>query len=72
MRIGKSRCVESNWTCCYTEKFNAALSLYGVLRVALYFSEGSSEAAAGVLAVAEALQPLEETVVYFLGQESSL
>ena len=49
-----------------------ALSLCGVLGVALYFSEGFSEAAARVLAVAEAPQPLGETVVYFLGQESSL
>ena len=49
-----------------------ALSLCGVLGVALYFSEGFSEAAAGVLAVAKALRPLGETVVCFLGQESSL
>jgi len=49
-----------------------ALSLYGVLGVALYFSKGFSEAAARVLAVAKASQPLEETIVYFLGQESSL
>jgi len=66
MRIGKSGCIESNQTCCCTEKFNMALSLCKVLKVALYFSEGFSEAAAG------ALQPLEETVVYFLGQKSSL
>jgi len=69
MRIGKSGCVESNQTHYCTGKFNAALSLCGVLRVALYFSEGFSEAAARVSVVAEALQPLEETVVYFLGQE---
>ena len=66
MRIGKSRCVESNQTCCYIEKFNVALSLCGVLEVAPYFSEGFSEA------VAEAPWLLEETMVYFLGQESSL
>ena len=39
----------------YTEKFNAALSLCGVLGVALYFSEGFLEATARELAVAEAL-----------------
>jgi len=72
MRIGKSRCVESNQTHCCTGKFNVALSLCGVLRVTLYFSEGFLEAAAGVSVVAEALRPLGETVVYFLGQESSL
>ena len=72
MRVGKSRCVESNWTRCYTEKFNAALSLYRDLGVTLYLSEGFSEAAARVSAVAEALWPLEETMVCFLGQESSL
>ena len=48
------------------------LSLCRVLGVALYFSEGFSEAAARVLAVAEAPQPLGETVVCFLGQESNL
>ena len=72
MQIGKSRCIESNGTCCYIEKFNVALSLYGVLEVALYFSKGFSEAAAGVLVVAEVPQPLEETAVCFLGQKSSL
>ena len=61
MRIRKSRCVESNRTHCYTGKFNMALSLCGVLRVALYFSEGFSEA------VAEALWTLGETMVCFLG-----
>ena len=66
MRIGKSRCIESNQTCCCTEKFNIALSLCRVLGIALYFSEGFSEA------VAEALQLLGETVVCFLEQESSL
>jgi len=59
MRIGKSKYIESNWTHCCTEKFNAALSLCGVLGVTLYFSEGFSEAAAGGLAVTEVLQPLE-------------
>ena len=72
MRIRKSGCVESNWTRCCTGEFNATLSLCGVLGVALYFSEGFSEAAAGVSAVAEAPRPLGETVVCFLGQESSL
>ena len=64
MRIRKSRCVESNRTHCYTGAFNMTLSLCGVLGVALYFSEGFLEAAAGVSAVAEALRPL--------GQKSSL
>ena len=72
MRIRKSGCVESNWTRCCTGEFNATLSLCGVLGVALYFSEGFSEAAARVSAVAEAPQPLGETVVCFLGQESNL
>ena len=72
MRIRKSGCIESNWTCCCTVKFNAALSLCRVLRVALYFSEGFSEAATGVSVVAEALWPLGMTMVCFLKQESSL
>ena len=72
MRIRKSRCVESNWTHCCIGKFNAALSLCRVLGVTLYFSKGFLEAAAGVSAVVEALQPLGETVVCFLGQKSSL
>ena len=72
MRIRKSRCIESNWTRCCTEEFNMALSLCRVLGVALYFSEGFSEAAAGVSAVAETLRPLGETMVCFLGQESNL
>ena len=67
MRIGKSRYVESNWTYCCTGKFNAALSLCEVLGVTLYFSEGFSEVAARVSVVVEVLQPLGETVVYFLG-----
>ena len=58
MRIRKSRCVESDGTCCCTRKFNAALSLCGVLGVALYFPEGFSEAATRESAVAEALQLL--------------
>ena len=72
MRIRKSGCVESNWTRCCTGEFNATLSLCGVLGVTLYFSEGFSEAAARESAVAEALRPLRETVVCFLGQESNL
>ena len=72
MRIRKSGCVESNWTRCCTGKFNATLSLCGVLGVALYFSEGFLEAAAGVSAVAEVPRPLGEAMVCFLGQESSL
>jgi len=72
MRVRKSRYIESNWTRCCIEKFNTVLSLYGVLEVALYFSEGFSEAAARVSAVAEVLWPLGETMVYFLEQESSL
>ena len=72
MQIGKSRCIELDRTHCCTGKFNVALSLCRVLRITLYFSKGFSEAAAGVLAVAEALQLLGETMVCFLGQESSL
>ena len=37
-----------------------ALSLYGVLGITLYFSEGFSEVAARVSAVAETLWPLEQ------------
>ena len=72
MRIRKSGYVESNWTHCCTGEFNVTLSLCGVLGVALYFSEGFSEAAAGESTVAEAPQPLRETMVCFLGQESNL
>jgi len=54
MRIGKSRHVELDGTRYCTGKFNVALSLCRVLGVALYFSEGFSEAAARVLAVVEA------------------
>ena len=43
-----------------------ALSLCEVLEIALYFSKSFSEA------VTEALQPLGETMVCFLGQELSL
>ena len=70
--VGKSGYIESNWTCCCIEKFNVTLSPCRVLVVALYFSKGFSEAAARISAVVEALQPLGETVVCFLGQESSL
>ena len=63
---------ELNWTHCCIKKFNVALSLCGVLGVAFYFSKGFSEAATRVSAVAEVLWPLGETVVCFLGQESSL
>ena len=72
IRIRKSGYIESNQTCCCTEKFNVALNLCGVLEVALYFSEGFLEAATGVSAVAKAPRPLGKTVVCFLGQESSL
>ena len=72
MRIKKSRYIKSDRTYCYIEKFNIALSLCKVLGVALYFSESFSEAAARVSAVAEVLQLLGVTVVYFLGQESNL
>ena len=72
MRVRKSGCVESNWTRCCTGEFNTALSLCGVLGVAFYFSESFLEVAAGVSAVAEAPQPLGETMVCFSEQESSL
>ena len=55
MRIRKSRCVKSNKTCCYTEKFNVALSLCGILGVALHFSENFLKVAARGSAVAEVL-----------------
>jgi len=48
VRIRKSKYIKLDRTCCCTGKFNAALSLYRVLRIALYFSE-SLEAAAEVL-----------------------
>ena len=66
MRIRKSGYIESNWARCCTGEFNTTLSLCRVLGVALYFSEGFSEAAA------EVLRPLGETTVCFLGQESNL
>jgi len=72
MRIGKSECVESDGTHCYTGKFNTALSLCRVLGIALYFSKDFSEAAARVLVVAEALYQLGVTMVCFLEQNSSL
>ena len=72
MRIRKSRYIELNQTCCCIGKFNMALSLCRVLGVALYFSEGFLEVAARVSAVAEAPWLLGETMVCFLGQESSL
>jgi len=72
MRIRKSGCVESDGTHCCIGKFNVALSLCGVLGVTFYFSKGFSEAAARVSVVAEAPWPLGETMVCFLGQESSL
>ena len=72
MKIGKSGYIKLDRTHCCTGKFNTALSLCGVLEIAFYFSEGFSEVAAGVLAVVEALQPLGVTIVYFLGQKSSL
>ena len=59
MQIGKSRYIELDKAYCCTKKFNMALSLCRVLMVALYFSKGFSEIATGVLAVAEAPQPLE-------------
>jgi len=66
MEIRKSGCIELDRTCCYTGKFNTALSLYRVLEITLYFSEGFLEA------VAEALQPLGVIMVCFLGQEFNL
>ena len=60
MRIKKSRCIKSNGTHYCTGKFNAALSLCGVLGVALYFSKGFLEA------VAKALWLLDVTMVCFL------
>ena len=72
MRIRKSRCFKSNRTCCYTGKFNIALSLCGILGVALYFSENFLEVATRGLTVAEALWLLRVTIVCFLGQDSNL
>ena len=58
-----------NGTHCCTGKLNVALSLYGVLGVTLYFSEGFLETAARESAVAEALWLLRVTMVCFLEQE---
>ena len=66
VRIKKSRYVELDRTHCCTEKFNIALSLYRVLRVTFYFSEGFSKAAT------EVLWSLRVTMICFLKQESSL
>jgi len=66
MRIRKSGYVELDRTHCCTGNFNAALSLYRVLEVALYLLKGFLEAAAGKSAVFEVLWPLEVTMVYFL------
>ena len=54
MRIRKSGYIELDWTHCYVEKFNTALSLYEVLEVAFYFSKSFLEAAARRSAVTEA------------------
>ena len=43
MRIGKSKCVESDKTCYCIEKFNIAFSLCGILVVAFYFPKVSQE-----------------------------
>ena len=72
MRIRKSKCIESDRTCCCTEKFNIALSLCGVLKVALYFSKSFLKVTTRVSVVAEAPWPFGVTMVYFLGQKSSL
>ena len=66
MRIGKSRYIKSDEIHCCTGKFNMVFSLCKVLEVTLYFSKGFSEV------VAKVLQPLEVTIVYFLGQKSNL
>ena len=72
MRIEKSRYIESDETCYCTEKFNVALNLCGVLKVALYFSKKFLKVTIKELAVAEILQPLKKTMVYFLEQKSNL
>ena len=46
VQIRKSRYIELDRTCCCTEKFNVAFSLYRVLEIVLYFSKGFLEAAA--------------------------
>jgi len=60
------RCIELDRTYCCIGKFNVAFSLYRVLGVTLYFSEGFLET------VTEALQFLGVTMVCFLGQKSNL
>ena len=45
MRIRKTGCIKLDKTHYCTEKFNVALSLDGVLEIALYFSEDFSEVA---------------------------
>ena len=55
VRIGKSRYIELNRTCCCIEKFNVVLSLYKVLEITLYFSKSFLEAATRGLVVAKAL-----------------
>jgi len=55
VRIRKSRYIESDRAYYCTEKFNMALSLCRVLKVALYFSEGFLEIAAEGLAAAKVL-----------------
>jgi len=72
VRIRKSRYVELDGTHCCIKKFNIALSLCEVLKVALYFSKSFLEAAAGELVVAEVLWPLGVTMVCFLEQGSNL
>ena len=65
VRETKSGCIELNRTHCYTEKFNAALSLCRVPRVTFYFSKSFLEA------VAEVPWSLEETSL-LLGTEVQL
>ena len=72
MRIGKSRCVKLDGTCCCTEKFNVALSLCRVLRITLYFSKSFLKVTTRILAIAEALWPFGVTMVCFLEQKSNL
>ena len=55
IRIGKNKCIKWDGTHCYTEKFNTAFSLYGVLGITFYFSEEFLKAAVRVSAVAETL-----------------
>jgi len=64
--IRKSRYIKLYKTHCCTGKFNIALSLCRVLRVALYFSTSFSDIAAKVLWF------LGVTMVCFLEQEFSL